>query len=100
MDRRITAPATEVPVFVRLSSRVLVTRCHICLTHPFVPCLVLGDGQDLHLARCCTAYRRLLLTRNQMNAVLALVPVIAPAAVVIEQHGCLTAGPCDLRRTA
>ena len=52
-----------------------------------------------HLARCCAACRRHLLTAAQMTAVLAVVPVIAPAAVVIDRGGHLTAGPCDLRRT-
>ena len=96
----VTAPAPEVPVFARLSARVLVTPCGTCLQRPFIPCLVLGGAEGFHLARCCAAYRRQLLTTAQMTAVLALVPVIAPAAVVTERGGYLAAGPCDLRRTA
>jgi hypothetical protein len=49
-------------------------------------------------ARCCAAYRRYLLARGQMAAVLALVPVITPAAVVIERGTALTAATA--RRTA
>ena len=97
--RHVTEPAAEAPVFGRLCSRVLVTGCGICPAGPFTPCLVLADGEGLHLARCCAAYRRQLLTAAQMTAVLAVVPVIAPAAVVIDRGGRLTADPCDLRRT-
>jgi len=96
----VTAPAPEIPLFARLSVRVLVTRCRICGKDPFIACLADGDGEGFHLARCCTAYRRQLLSTAEMTAVLAVVPVIAPAAMVIDRHGCLAAGSCDLRRTA
>jgi len=96
----VTAPATEVPVFARLCSRVLVTPSATCLKRAFIPCLVLGGAEGLHLARCCAAYRRQLLTTAQMTAVLAVVSVIALSAVVTDRDGYLAAGPCDLRRTA
>ena len=57
-------------------------------------------AEGFHLAWCCTACRRQLLTRAEMTAVLAVVPLIAPAAAVIEVQGRLAAGSCDLRRTA
>jgi hypothetical protein len=96
----LTAPAIEVPVFVPLSARVLVTPCGLGLKRPFIPCLVLGDAEGFCLTRCCAAYRRQLLTTAQMTAVLAAVPVIGPAAVVTDRDGRLAAGPCDRRRTA
>ena len=68
----VTAHAPEVPVFARLSARVLVTPCGTCGKRPFIRCLVLGDAEGFHLARCCAAYRRQLLTTAQMTAVLAL----------------------------
>ena len=96
----VTEPAPEIPLFAPLSARVLVTACRICPACPFTRCLVLGGAEGFQLARCCTAYRRQLLTTAQITAVLAVVPVIVPAAVVTDQNGYLAAGPCDLRRTA